>query len=232
MKKICFISDSFLWEEKIRPVLHRAISHVIEQNDAVEFWFHTLREPFLQEAVIAIPEIRKSFPEKQVAVVAVVDPLRKMELERTDDQMLHTDGFQENSVDRVEYAPLFDGKCEKNATHFIQHFYKVNQWMYRQCDEVIAYFYDNLPTSLSKCASSILMGKSRLPYQHIYLPETRALIDSQIAQLSEKEKYFMQKMNQGVSCAALAREFGISYNRVLQYATRAKRRICGYIPKD
>ena len=62
MKKICFISDSFLWEEKIRPVLHRAISHVIEQNDAVEFWFHTLREPFLQEAVIAIPEIRKSFP--------------------------------------------------------------------------------------------------------------------------------------------------------------------------
>ena len=40
MKKICFISDSFLWEEKIRPVLHRAISHVIEQNDAVEFWFH------------------------------------------------------------------------------------------------------------------------------------------------------------------------------------------------
>ena len=60
MKKICFISDSFLWEEKIRPVLHRAISHVIEQNDAVEFWFHTLREPFLQEAVIAIPEIRKS----------------------------------------------------------------------------------------------------------------------------------------------------------------------------
>lgn len=113
MKKICFISDSFLWEEKIRPVLHRAISHVIEQNDAVEFWFHTLREPFLQEAVIAIPEIRKSFPEKQVAVVAVVDPLRKMELGRTDDQMLHTDGFQENSVDRVEYAPLFDGKCEK-----------------------------------------------------------------------------------------------------------------------
>ena len=34
--------------------------------------------------------------------------------------------FPRGSVDRIDFAPAFDGKCEKDKRRFIQHFYKID----------------------------------------------------------------------------------------------------------
>lgn len=49
-------------------------------------------------------------------------------------------GFSENVIDRMEFAPHIIGKYENHKIQVIQHFHKINRWIYSQYDHILAYY--------------------------------------------------------------------------------------------
>lgn len=225
MKKICFLADRFFWEKDMKELLYQEISNIIEKNKEVEFWFHSCHEKFSQEAIACILELRKEQAIKGLSIIAVVDPLKLESDERDLNELLRIDDFPKDSVDRIEYAPLFDGKCEKYDNRFVQHFYKIDRWLYRQCNDMIAYYYDNLPSTTLRFAKSAVSGKSHLTLHHLYLPDTKDRINILIEQLPERERDAVLALNSGKTYKDVAAEHGVSYNRAQQYVNKANVRI-------
>lgn len=225
MKKICFLADRFLWEDGIKNLLYQELYKIAEEDNTVDFCFHGCHEVFAKEAVACILELKKCFPESKLSIVAIADPLKDREEELDKEGMLRRDEFPKDCVDRIEYAPLFDGKCEKYSNRFVQHFYKINRWLYQQCDDLIAYYYDNLPNTTLRFAKSAVSGKSRLTMRHLYLPDTKDWIDILIEQLPERERAAVLALNTGKTYREIAAEYGVSYNRAQQYVSKADVRI-------
>ena len=227
MKKICFLADRFLWEDGIKNLLYQELYKIAEEDITVDFCFHGCHEVFAKEAVSCILELKKCFPESKLSVVAIADPLKDQEgeLDKEEEGMLRRDEFPKDCVDRIEYAPLFDGKCEKYNNRFIQHYYKIDRWLYQQCDDMIAYYYDNLPNRTLRSAKSAVSGNPLLTMHHLYLPDTRDRIDILIEQLPERERAAVLALNAGKTCRDIAAEYGVSYNRVRQYVNKADVRI-------
>lgn len=225
MKKICFLADRFLWEDGIKNLLYQELYKVAEEDNTVDFCFHGCHEVFAKEAVACILELKKCFPESNLSIVAIADPLKDLEGELDKKGLLRRDEFPKDCVDRIEYAPLIDGKCEKYNNRFIQHFYKINRWLYQQCDDMIAYYYDNLPNTTLRFAKSAVSGKPHLTMHHLYLPDTKDRIDILIEQLPEREREAVLALNMGKTYREIAAEYGVSYNRAQQYVSKADMRI-------
>ena len=139
MKKVCFVADRFFWEEEMGDLLYQEINKISNEDCVVEFYFHTCHEIFAQKAVACIQKLRRERPEKHLSIIAIIDPLRWGEDKFDEEIPFRHDQFPRGSVDRIDFAPAFDGKCEKDERRFIQHFYKIDRWLYHQCDDMIAY---------------------------------------------------------------------------------------------
>lgn len=225
MKKICFLGDRGLEENGILELLYQEVTEVVRNEDEIEFWFHTCHDVFTQQAVHCSLKLSKEQPQKRFTIVAVLDPWEMDKKKRSTDETLRLDGFPKDIVGRVEYAPLFQGKCEEDENRFVQHFHKVKRWLYRQCDDVMAYYYDNLPGSVFRLVQTATFRKSAGTLRHLYLPDTRERIDLLIERLPERERIALAALNSGRSFRDIAAEFGVSYNRAQQYVSKAEVRI-------
>lgn len=220
MKKVCFVADRFFWEEEMDDLLYQEINKISNEDHIIEFYFHTCHEVFTQRAVGCIQKLKEERPEKQLSIVAVIDPLKWGEAAYNEEILFRYDQFPRGSVDRIDLALAFDGKCEKNERRFIQHFYKINRWLYHQCDDMIAYYYDNLPNITLRTTRSATTGKSRPALHHLYLPKTKDRIDILIEQLPERERNAVLAINSGTTYRQLAEQLGVSYNRAQQLTNR------------
>ena len=225
MKKVCFVADRFFWEEEMDDLLYQEINKISNEDHIIEFYFHTCHEVFTQRAVGSIKKLKEERPEKQLSIVAVIDPLKWGEAAYNEEILFRYDQFPRGSVDRIDLAPAFDGKCEKNERRFIQHFYKINRWLYHQCDDMIAYYYDNLPNITLRTTRSATTGKSRPALHHLYLPKTKDRIDILIEQLPERERNAVLAINSGTTYRQLAEQLGVSYNRAQQLTNRGELQI-------
>lgn len=225
MKKVCFVADRFFWEEEMDDLLYQEINKISNEDHIIEFYFHTCHEVFTQRAVGCIQKLKEERPEKQFSIVAVIDPLKWGEAAYNEEILFRYDQFPRGSVDRIDLAPAFNGKCEKNERRFIQHFYKINRWLYHQCDDMIAYYYDNLPNITLRTTRSATTGKSRPALHHLYLPKTKDRIDILIEQLPERERNAVLAINSGTTYRQLAEQLGVSYNRAQQLTNRGELQI-------
>lgn len=225
MKKVCFVADRFFWEEEMDDLLYQEINKISNEDHIIEFYFHTCHEVFTQRAVGCIQKLKEERPEKQLSIVAVIDPLKWGEAAYNEEILFRYDQFPRGSVDRIDLAPVFNGKCEKNERRFIQHFYKINRWLYHQCDDMIAYYYDNLPNITLRTTRSATTGKSRPALHHLYLPKTKDRIDILIEQLPERERNAVLAINSGTTYRQLAEQLGVSYNRAQQLTNRGELQI-------
>lgn len=225
MKKVCFVADRFFWEEEMDDLLYQEINKISNEDHIIEFYFHTCHEVFTQRAVGCIQKLKEERPEKQLSIVAVIDPLKWGEAAYNGEILFRYDQFPRGSVDRIDLAPAFDGKCEKNERRFIQHFYKINRWLYHQCDDMIAYYYDNLPNITLRTTRSATTGKSGPALHHLYLPKTKDRIDILIEQLPERERNAVLAINSGTTYRQLAEQLGVSYNRAQQLVNRGELQI-------
>lgn len=225
MKKVCFVADRFFWEEEMDNLLYQEINKISNEDHIIEFYFHTCHEVFTQRAVGCIQKLKEERPEKQLSIVAVIDPLKWGEAAYNEEILFRYDQFPRGSVDRIDLAPAFNGKCEKNERRFIQHFYKINRWLYHQCDDMIAYYYDNLPNITLRTTRSATTGKSRPALHHLYLPKTKDRIDILIEQLPERERNAVLAINSGTTYRQLAEQLGVSYNRAQQLTNRGELQI-------
>ena len=211
MKKVCFVADRFFWEEEMGDLLYQEINKISNEDRVVEFYFHTCHGIFSQKAVACIQKLRRERPEKHLSIIAIIDPLRWGEDKFNEEIPFRHDQFPRGSVDRIDFAPAFDGKCEKDERRFIQHFYKIDRWLYHQCDDMIAYYYDNLPNIPA--------------LHHLYLPKTKDRIDILIEQLPERERNAVLAINSGTTYRQLAEQLGVSYNRAQQLVNRGELQI-------
>ena len=225
MKKVCFVADRFFWEEEMDDLLYQEINKISNEDHIIEFYFHTCHEVFTQRAVGCIQKLKEERPEKQLSIVAVIDPLKWGEAAYNEEILFRYDQYPRGSVDRIDLAPAFNGKCEKNERRFIQHFYKINRWLYHQCDDMIAYYYDNLPNITLRTTRSATTGKSRPALHHLYLPKTKDRIDILIEQLPERERNAVLAINSGTTYRQLAEQLGVSYNRAQQLTNRGELQI-------
>ena len=225
MKKVCFVADRFFWEEEMDDLLYQEINKISNEDHIIEFYFHTCHEVFTQRAVGCIQKLKEERPEKQLSIVAVIDPLKWGEAAYNEEILFRYDQFPRGSVDRIDLAPAFNGKCEKNERRFIQHFYKINRWLYHQCDDMIAYYYDNLPNITLRTTRSATTGKSRPALHHLYMPKTKDRIDILIEQLPERERNAVLAINSGTTYRQLAEQLGVSYNRAQQLTNRGELQI-------
>ena len=169
--------------------------------------------------------MRRERPEKHLSIIAIIDPLRWGEDKFNEEIPFRHDQFPRGSVDRIDFAPAFDGKCDKDERRFIQHFYKIDRWLYHQCDDMIAYYYDNLPNITQRTARTATSGNSRPALHHLYLPKTKDRIDILIEQLPERERNAVLAINSGTTYRQLAEQLGVSYNRAQQLVNRGELQI-------
>lgn len=213
MKKICFIEDSFLWEKEITTALYNTCSQILQEDDTFDFLFHTCHELFSQQAIRIILQLKKEYPNKQLAIVAIIDPLQLDENQIEIKNLLSINGFTENIVDRMEFAPSIIGKCENHKNQFIQHVHKINRWVYSQCDHILAYYYENLPTNTYRFLSYASSHNPSLIVHHLYLPDTKYRIDKMIETLPKNEQFAIVARNKGKTYRFIAKELCVSYSR-------------------
>lgn len=225
MKKVCFVADRFFWEEEMGDLLYQEINKISNEDRVVEFYFHTCHEIFAQKAVACIQKLRRERPEKHLSIIAIIDPLRWGEDKFNEEIPFRHDQFPRGSVDRIDFAPEFDGKCDKDERRFIQHFYKIDRWLYHQCDDMIAYYYDNLPNITQRTARTAIIRKLQTGTTHLYLPKTKDRIDILIEQLPERERNAVLAINSGTTYRQLAEQLGVSYNRAQQLVNRGELQI-------
>ena len=106
MKKVCFVADRFFWEEEMDDLLYQEINKISNEDHIIEFYFHTCHEVFTQRAVGCIQKLKEKRPEKQLSIVAVIDPLKWGEAAYNEEILFRYDQFPRGSVDRIDLAPV------------------------------------------------------------------------------------------------------------------------------
>lgn len=223
MKKIYFRSlYSFVDKESINQ-LHQALLQLAESNNTLEFWFVNACHIFDQIAIDKILEMRTLFPNKRFDIIAVVDPLKDNSL-TIEDYNAAQNFFLANAVTRVEVAPLIQGKCEQDPTRAIAHSNKIARWLADQCDILIAYHYDEIPSTLNNKINRIRKSKKQ-EIISINNPKIAKEFLSRVERLDDVKKSVLKGLNKGKTATAIAAEVGLSPNRIRQIAANTSRKI-------
>lgn len=224
MKRVCFWADSY-WIDEIHQQLSQTIDKICSDDNRVEFWLNARHDYLTEDAIQIISELKNAFPQKELLITFIADPLRVSEDEITQSGFFKSKGFSSDIFDQIVYAPSFYGKCEQNEKRFVQHNSKILRWIYRTCTDVVAYYYPNLPYQRLHFTRMVLSNNSNLAVHHLYDNYTYRQINELIRQLPPRRKYVIESLNCGKTYRALADEFGVSYNRVQQMAADAERKI-------
>lgn len=221
MIKVCFDGMYSVMDSTSANRMREELIGLVERDSHIEFWLTGCHNSYEKAAVEQAKELKKLFPEKQIDVVAIVDPL-KYEKHNWEDFNEVRSGFPYGSVDRIEYAPRIEGKSELLPHRFVEHYRKVFRWVVSQCDVLIAYYYDGVPDPTNTEIKRI-RKKGKTEIIPIYNPEVAELIDSYIDNLEGRDKTVLQGLKAGRTYKSLAEELGISQNRVQQISHHAIR---------
>ena len=128
MKKICFAYDMLFAEKANLKVIEKILLDFLEK-EAVECWFNGCHTTFNDQVMETVLKIRNEYPEKELKVIDVIDPLNIESNTFNAEEEEEDDNFPKGSVDEFVMAPMIDGRAERNENYFIAHVRKIEAWI-------------------------------------------------------------------------------------------------------
>lgn len=229
-EKNLFYRRSFFWEKEITIALYNTCSQILQEDDTFDFLFHTCHKLFSQQAIRIILQLKKEYPNKHVSIVAIIDSLQLDADQKKTKNLLSINGFAENVVDQIEFAPRIIGKCENHKNQFIQHVHKINRWIYSQCDHILTYYYENLPTNIYRFLTYASSHNPSLIVHHLYLPDTKYIIDKMIELLPKNKHFSIVARHKGKTYGS--NELCVSYSRAQKLTKQAVIKIYRQLKKN
>ena len=230
MKKICFAYDMLFAEKANLKVIEKILLDFLEK-EAVECWFNGCHTAFNDQVMETVMKIRKEYPEKELKVVDVIDPLHRDSNPFNAEEREENDHFPKGSVDEFAMAPLLDGRAERNRNYVIVHARKIGSWIWTQCDCMLAYYYPNLPDRSYSLAQRGRKLKN-LEVIEINHEVTKELIEKRIQALRPEEKYLIENKRTGLPYKTIAAKLNISEQRISQKTRKLIYRIEHQIQRD
>lgn len=221
MIKVCFDGMYSVMDLASADRMREVLIVLAQKDSHIEFWFTGCHNGYQKTAVKHIKELKLMFPESQIELVVIIDPL-KNDIQNIEELDEFRTGFPRGTVDKIEYTPLIEGKCELLPHRFVEHYRKVFRWIVDQCDVLVAYHYEGVPDSTNTELKRI-RKKGKTEIISVYNPEVAEAIDSYIDNLEGRDKIVLQGIRAGRTYKSLSEELGISQNRVQQISHHAIR---------
>ena len=132
MIKVTFVS---MWHSIVpasAALLCDELAALFQQEDEIEFWFHSCHLPTSQWFLKQIIKL-KVHAHAEIKIVDVVDPLVDDGLIREAAEQLQYDKFEVDGDVRIQYAPDLNSRMKCGSKHFLARSNQVNRWMIDQC---------------------------------------------------------------------------------------------------
>lgn len=204
-----------------KNILQETILQLTEEHDQLEFWFISCRTDFDAIAIQIITDLRKQYPGKQIDIVAVTDPLR-YSYTNVEEFPEEDYRFPFHSITKLQAAPLIQGKCEQYQDRYLAHFNKIEKWIIEQCDIILAFYYEDIPSPLTFEIRRLKKKKMVIP---IFNPDVAQALLRQMEQLDERPRSILFGLKEGRTYTSIANELNVSLPRVRQQACSAIRSI-------
>lgn len=223
MHKVCFIEMMYYTGPVVMQRLKEELCRLVNTYDQIEFWYTGCHNVFESAALLFILDLKKNNPEKEIGVVAVVDPVK---VSGVDDNTFNEerDGFPEGSVTRIQYAPCIVGKSEKYANRFIEHSKKVDRWVWEQCDTMLAFRYENLPNTVNTEVNRV-MKRTQINVISIFDPVIMEYVNDVIDKMEGREGVILRGLREGRTYNSLGEELGVTLHRINQIASKTMRHL-------
>lgn len=225
MKRCYFIGMSSIYDHDLMPQLSSHCEALVQQEDEVEFWFFGNADySYIASCLALVVGLKSKYPEKDLKVVRVYDPVRKKEPSGWYSDVYDT-RFPCCIADRYLYAPLMNEGIAKVEGQFVQQANKVERWILRQMDLVFAYYYPNLEDSV--IAQIEFAQKScKAEVIRIYTEETEQFIQEKADELfDDRTSKILSMLKDGVPQREIGKAVGVSTSRIGQIAHKAARSI-------
>ena len=92
MKRVCCWADSY-WVDEIHQQLSQTIDKICSADNRIEFWFYACHDYLTEDAVQIISELKNAFPQKELLITFIADPLRDGKDEITQSGFFKSKGF-------------------------------------------------------------------------------------------------------------------------------------------
>lgn len=202
-------------------ILQKTIFQLAEEYDQLEFWFVSCRTDFDAIAIRNIMELRKQHPDKQIDIVAVTDPLR-YNYKSVEEFPEEDYRFPYHSITKLQAAPLIQGKCEQYQDRYLTHLNKIEKWIIDQCDIILAFYYEDIPSPLAFEMQRLKKEKMVIP---VFNPDIAKELLIQMDQLDERPRSILLNLKEGRTYTSIAKELNVSVSRVRQQAYTSIRSI-------
>lgn len=204
-----------------RNILQKTIFQLAEEYEQLEFWFVSCRTDFDAIAIQIIMDLRKQYLDKQIDIVAVTDPLR-YSYTNVEEFPEEDYRFPFHSITKLQTAPLIQGKCEQYQDRYLTHFNKIEKWIIDQCDIILAFYYEDIPSPLTFEMQRLKKEKMVIP---VFNPDIAKELLIQMDQLDERPRSILFNLKEGRTYTSIAKELNVSVSRVRQQAYASIRSI-------
>ena len=204
-----------------RNILQKTIFQLAEEYEQLEFWFVACRTDFDAIAIQIIMDLRKQHPDKQIDFVAITDPLR-YSYTNVEEFPEEDYRFPFHSITKLQAAPLIQGKCEQYQDRYLTHLNKIEKWIIDQCDIILAFYYEDIPSPLAFEMQRLKKEKMVIP---VFNPDIAKELLIQMDQLDERPRSILLNLKEGRTYTSIAKELNVSVSRVRQQAYTSIRSI-------
>lgn len=140
MKRCYFIGTSEVYDEELIRHLYEKCKQVIENNEAVEFWFfHGENDSYISSCIVLVTLLKSNFLDKDIKMVRVFDPVKQDSPEDWFREAYNND-FPRSLPDKNVFAPAMEDGVAKLEHQYVRQANKVERWILRQMDIVFAYY--------------------------------------------------------------------------------------------
>lgn len=217
-----YIRSLYSFEDQVsRNILQKTIFQLAEEYEQLEFWFVACRTDFDAIAIQIIMDLRKQHPDKQIDIVAITDPLR-YSYTNVEEFPEEDYRFPFHSITKLQAAPLIQGKCEQYQDRYLTHLNKIEKWIIDQCDIILAFYYEDIPSPLAFEMQRLKKEKMVIP---VFNPDIAKELLIQMDQLDERPRSILLNLKEGRTYTSIAKELNVSVSRVRQQAYTSIRSI-------
>lgn len=221
MIKVFFLSIFSTMDAFSIQILKNEVVRLAESDSQLEFWFTSCYESAEKALVQIIQETKALYPESQIDIVSVIDPVKYENFTWEDFDEVRI-GFPKESVTKLEYAPRIEGRSEQIPNRFVEHHRKIERWIAEQCDVIFAFHYEGIPDYINQEVKRLKKKKTPKVIS-IYNPDVSKRINDYIDALEGRDGIIIRGIRDGRTYKSLSIELGISINRVQQISSKAIR---------